>query len=57
MKLIFFAGLLKGSFIAKPFYNIPVYTIKMDEEQKVIEQEAEKDSNEVLKEYYENEAD
>jgi|ADCE01.1.fsa_nt_gi hypothetical protein len=27
----------------------------MDEEEKAIEQEAEKDSNEVLKEYYENE--
>ena len=27
----------------------------MDEEEKAMEQEAEKDSNEVLKEYYENE--
>ncbi len=27
----------------------------MDEEEKAIEKEAEKDSNEVLKEYYENE--
>ena len=29
--------------------------VKMDEEQKIIEQEAEKDANEVLKEYYESE--
>jgi hypothetical protein len=27
----------------------------MDEEQRIIEQEAEKDADEVLKEYYENE--
>ncbi len=34
-----------------------VYIGKMDEEQKIIEQEAEKDANEVLKEYYENESE
>ncbi len=28
----------------------------MDKEQKIIEQEAEKDADEVLKEYYENES-
>ena len=29
----------------------------MDKEQKIIEQEIEKDSNEVLKEYYDNESE